>query len=113
MATLASTQIGRAGSVLTTQAAAGGGDAAETGRGQALYVNNGGGSPITVTIAVPASSSSFSGLVYTNNAVSVTNATFKIIPLPNEYRDPTTGLATITYSGVTSVTVAAYRDATV
>jgi hypothetical protein len=43
--------------------------------------------------------------------VSVTNGTTKwigpvIAPL---YQDPTTGLCTITYSGVTSVTVAAVQ----
>ena len=113
MATLTTQQMGRAGQQITGAAAAGGGDAAECGRGNGLWVNNGGGSPITVTIAVPSGASAYSGLAYGNNAVTVTNGTAKLIPLPSEYRDPTTGLATITYSAVTSVTVMAYRDSTV
>jgi hypothetical protein len=113
MATLTTQAMGRAGLTPTTVAAAGGGDAAETGRGNSLYINNGGGAPITVTIAVPTAATAFPGLTYTNNAITVTNGTFKLIPLPPEYRDPTTGLATITYSAVTTVTVAVIQNTTV
>lgn len=113
MATLVTQQMGRPGLQIAGVAAAGGGDAAETGRGNGLWVNNGGGSPVTVTIAVPAGLSGYPGLAYANNAVTVTNGTAKLIPLPGEYRDPVTGLATITYSAVTTVTVMAYDDTTV
>lgn len=76
-----------------------------------LRVVNGGGAPITVTIAVPAGVSGFANATYANTQVSVTNGTTKEIgPIqPQLYQDPTTGLATITYSGVTSVTVAAVQ----
>jgi hypothetical protein len=81
------------------------------GSGMMLEVVNGGGSPITVTLAIPSGASGYPNAAYTSTAVSVTNGTTKWIgpvdaPL---YQDPTTGLCTITYSGVTSVTVAAVQ----
>jgi hypothetical protein len=109
MATLTSQVITRAGTVITPVAAAGGGDAMSPGATNFLRVVNGGGSPITVTLAIPAGASGFPNTAYTNTAVSVTNGTTRDIgPLPaQQYADPTTGLVTITYSAVTSVTVAA------
>lgn len=111
MATLTTQVINRAGAVITPVAAAGGGDAMACGQDKVLEIVNGGGSPITVTIAIPAGTSGYPNAAYTSTAVSVTNGTTKWIgpiaaPL---YQDPTTGLATITYSGVTSVTVAAVQ----
>lgn len=74
-----------------------------------LYVNNGGGSPINVTLVVPAATLAY-GETISNRVVSVTNGTFKLIGpiLASLYQDPTTGLCTITYSGVTTVTVGAF-----
>jgi hypothetical protein len=111
VATLATQTINRAGVVEALTAAAGGGDAMSCGSGMMLKVLNGGGSPITVTIAIPAGASGYPNAAYTNTAVSVSNGTAKWIgpvtaPL---YADPTTGLATITYSGVTTVTVGAFN----
>jgi hypothetical protein len=70
---------------------------------------NGGGSPINVTLAIPAGVSQYANIVYTSLVVSVTNGTTKNIGPINGaiFQDPTTGLCTITYSAVTSVTVAA------
>src|SRR6266545_3844613 len=109
MATLTEQVINRAGTVITPVAAAGGGDAMPCGPTNSLKVVNGGGSSITVTIAIPAGASGYPNAAYTSTAVSVTNGTTKDIGpiLGPLYQDPTTGLATITYSGVTSVTVAA------
>jgi hypothetical protein len=92
-------------------AAAGGGDDAETGAGVFLVVKNASGSPITVTIATP---EVFDGdLQMDNRAVSVAATTGQsFIALTNRYRDPTTGRATITYSGVTSLTVGVFRVST-
>jgi hypothetical protein len=111
MATLTTQVITRAGTVITPVAAAGGGDAMTCGQNNFLRVVNGGGAPITVTIAIPAGASGYPNAAYTNTAVSVTNGTTKDIgPIPAQlYMDPTTGLATITYSAVTSVTVAAVQ----
>ena len=93
-----------------TVAAAGGGDAAPCSKDNWLEVINGGGGSINVTIAIPASASGFANAAYTNTVVAVAaGARKKIGPLtPQLYQDPTTGLATITYSGVTSVTVGCY-----
>jgi len=111
MATLTTQVVNRAGTVITPVSAAGGGDAMSCGAANILRVVNGGGSPITVTIAIPSSASSVPNVAYTSTQVSVTNGTTKDIgPISNiPYQDPTTGLATITYSGVTSVTVAAIQ----
>lgn len=109
MATLTTQAINRAGVAETLVAAAGGGDACEAGTGMALKVNNGGGAPITVTVAIPAGVSGIPNLAYGNQTVTVTNGTSKWIKIGPEARDPVTGLATITYSAVTSVTVGAFQ----
>ena len=109
MATLTQQIVNRAGTVITPVAATGGGDAMACGQNNWLRVVNGGGSPITVTLAIPAGAAGYPNTAYTSTAVSVTNGTTKEIgPIPGPlYQDPTTGLCTITYSAVTSVTVAA------
>jgi hypothetical protein len=89
-------------------AAAGGGDTAETGAGVFLVVKNASGSSITVTVATP---ETFDGdLTLADRTVSVAATTGQsFIPLTSRYRDPTTGVAAITYSGVTTVTVGVFR----
>lgn len=111
MATLTTQTITRAGGVITPVTAAGGGDAMSCGSGMMLEVVNGGGSPITVTLAVPAARTYEPNVAITSPAVSVTNGTTKWFgPIDAQtFMDPTTGLCTITYSGVTSVTVAAVQ----
>ncbi len=111
MATLTTQVINRAGVVVTPVAAAGGGDAMTTGSGMMLEVVNGGGSPINVTLAVPAARTYEPNVAITSPIVSVTNGTTKWIgPVDSAtFTDPTTGLCTITYSAVTSVTVAAVQ----
>ena len=111
MATLSTQVINRAGLNMTTSAAAGGGDAMSTGSGMVLYVNNGGGSPITVTLNVPAARTYEPNVAITSPTVSVTNGQSRYIgPVDSgTFMDPTTGLCSITYSGVTSVTVAAVQ----
>lgn len=96
---------GPTGATITPVAAAGGGDTMVGGQGVHLYVNNGGGSPITVTLVTPETVEG--ALAVADRAVTVTNGTFREIPVPSRYNDPSTGLASITYSAVTSVTVAA------
>lgn len=111
MATLTTQVINRAGTVITPVAAAGGGDAMACGSGLMLEVVNGGGSPITVTLAVPAARTYEPNVAITSPAVVVTNATTRWIgPVDAAtFMDPVTGLCTITYSGVTTVTVAAVQ----
>jgi hypothetical protein len=65
MATLTTQVINRAGAVITPVAAAGGGDAMSCGSGMMLEVVNGGGSPITVTLAIPSGASGYPNAAYT------------------------------------------------
>jgi hypothetical protein len=110
MATLTTQTITRAGTGPTYAAATGGGDAMQVGQDMFLHVKNASGGNITVTIAIPAGASGYPNAAYTSTAVVVPLTTGDrmigpiVAPL---YQDPTTGLATITYSGVTSLTVAA------
>lgn len=98
---------GLTGATVTPVAAAGGGDTMAGGQAVFLYCNNGSGAPITVTLATPETVEG--SLAVADRPVTVTNATFRIIPVPSRYNDPTTGLASITYSAVTTVTVAAVQ----
>jgi len=89
-------------------AAAGGGDAFAPSDRTFFRINNGGGSPITVTFVTPGSVST---LTIGDAGGSVTNAQSRLFgPFPAElFADPTTGLCVVTYSAVTSVTVGAFR----
>src|SRR6266487_5052187 len=109
MATLATQTVTRAGTLPTYGAAAGGGDAMACGSDYMLHIKNGAAATMTVTIAIPSGASGWPQAAYTSTAVVVPNTSERMIgpiqaPL---YQDPTTGLATITYSSVTTVTVAA------
>lgn len=111
MATLTTQSISRAGIVPSYAAATAGGDAMSCGPGMFLHAKNGSGGSITVTIAIPSGASGYTNVSYTNTAVAIAAGAEKMIgpivaPL---YQDPTTGLATITYSGVTSLTVGAFN----
>lgn len=86
-------------------AAAGGGDTAPVGPGRFLYVNNGSGGSLTVTVATPGT---VSGLAIADTAVAVAAGDHALIPLANVFRGAN-GRAAITYSGVTSLTVAAFE----
>ncbi len=108
MALLTTQQIANSGLNPSFVAAAGGGDTFRAEDTVFLVVKNGGGSSITATIATPATSSE--GLAIADAAVSVTNGQERWIgPFKDEFRDPATGLVTVTYSGVTSVTVGVFR----
>jgi hypothetical protein len=89
-------------------AASGGGDTAETGGGTDLIVKTS-GTAITVTIATP---ETFDGLALADRTFATVATGEHKIPLTSRYRDPTTGLASITYSAVTGVTVCVTRTIT-
>lgn len=75
--------------------------------GVLLQVINGGGGSINVTIADPGTTAA--GNVGTTSAQAVTNGTdgwFRILPA---HVNPVTGVATVNYSGTTSVTYKAIR----
>lgn len=83
--------------------AAAGGDTAPVGPGRALYVKNGGGTSITVTVATPGE---VSGMAIADPTLTLAADESGMIPLGRIFAG-TNGRASITYSAVTSVTVAA------
>jgi hypothetical protein len=74
-----------------------------------IHVKNAGGSPDTCVVSVLAGDPP--GLVISDNSVSVTNAQERMIgPFPPQFfADPTTGLATVTHSFTTTVTVGVFK----
>jgi hypothetical protein len=82
------------------------GDIADVGSGVFLYVLNGSGAPITVTVQTPGG---VEDLTLQDRAVTVPAAGFRLIPLTMAaYRQPVgsadAGRAYIDYSAVASVT---------
>lgn len=108
MALLAHQQVAATGTAVSLTAAAGGGDTVNPDDRVFLWVKNGSGAPITVTVVVPGA---FYGQNLGDIAVSVPATTGErlIGPLDRKLADPSTGVVNITYSGVTSLTVAAVR----
>jgi hypothetical protein len=86
-------------------AAAAGGDTAPVGPARFLYVANADASSKTVTVATPGT---VKGHAIADASVAVAAGDHAIIPLNDVYRG-TNGRAAITYSAVTSVTVAAFE----
>lgn len=102
MAEIQAKQPGPDGVALGLTAAAAG-DTAKCGNHRALLVNNGGGSSITVTIAVPGNTAT--GEAMPDNAITVAAGELRIIPLLPLYADPDNNRqAVITWSSTTSVT---------
>jgi hypothetical protein len=107
VATLTTYQIGIGGAQATYVAAAGGGDAVAADDRTFVNVINGGGAPITVTVVIPGT---LYGVAIADPTVTIANGANKDIgPLIPAMADPTTGLVSLTYSAVTSVTIAAKR----
>ncbi len=106
MATLGYTQPTIAGTNPGFASATGGGDkVAPSDRGY-LHVRNAGDSPVTVTIATPGNDKY--GQARPDIPVTVPAGADRVIgPFPADLADPSDGLVAVTYSGVTSVTVAA------
>ena len=108
MATLAVQNISLLGIVPAYSAAAGGGDQFTPSDRTYLHVKNGGGSPITVTIVTPLEAAL--NIPMADIAVSVSNGTEKVIgPFGAALFQNSVGLADVTYSAVTSVTVGVFR----
>lgn len=101
-----------AGIVPTYAAAAGGGDTfAPSGADRhLLHVKNGGGGSINVILDDPTSADPGSATSFNPDlTVAVANASEKMILVDtSRFKNTTTGLVSITYSGVTSVTVAVF-----
>lgn len=111
MALLTLQTMTAAGLAPTTVSAAAGGDtvalASATDDRSFLQVTNGSGSPITVTLADPGTTPA--GNTTTAPANSVAAGATKDFPLNPALVNPSTGLISISYSAVTTVTVAAIR----
>ncbi|MFC5744829.1 hypothetical protein [Actinomadura rugatobispora] len=108
MAQLNVQAVTRAGTGLnpTYVTASGGGDTVRTGPRTFLHVKNGHSSPQTVTIVTPGT---YNGLAVDDLEIAVPNAGERMIgPIDDTFR-ASTGLASITYSGTTSLTIAAIR----
>lgn len=77
-----------------------------------LVVTNGGGSPITVTVAVQRTSIRVPGagtVTFAAIPVTIANGVTKWISVPQGPYNNTSGRVVVTYSAVTSVTVGAFR----
>lgn len=107
MAALSTQEVVAAGTTLSFAACAGGGDTFINDGNTFLYVKNGSGGALTVTIAAPATPH---GMTITAQAVSVGAGSEKCIkPYPQQFTQPAAATTNITYSGVTSLTIAAVK----
>jgi hypothetical protein len=85
-------------------------DTAACGAGTFLLVKNASGAPITVTVATPGQVDGRLAIADSTSPSIALTTGLGVIPLISSlYADPTTGLATITYSATSSVTVAVVR----
>ncbi len=110
MATFATQEVRRSGLAPAYSAAAGGGDSFTPDNDTFIHVKNASGASITVTVVTPGSA--FEDTTISDIAVSVpaTTGDRMIGPFPPQhFADPSDGLADITYSGVTSLTVAVLK----
>ena len=107
MATLTVQTITASGLSPAYTPAAAGGDKLRPGKTTFLHVKNGDASAVTVTLATPGT---VDGLAIADRAVTVGASDDQMIPVTALYGDPADGgLAAVTYSATTSVTVAAIR----
>ena len=108
MALLVHQVVSDAGAALNLVAASAGGDTyALTDDKSFLVIRNADATSKTVTVPTPGT---VDGLAIADRALSVAAGATSILPLSKTaYRDTATGLATFTYSAVTSVTVAVVR----
>ncbi len=104
MAVLSVQQIGRSGLNPSYAAAAGGGDTVPNDARTFLHVKNGSVSEITLTIQTP---NTVDGLAVTDRTVAIPASGERMIgPFPTDYYGST---LTLTYSDVTTLTIAAVR----
>ena len=93
-----------AGRTITFASASGSGDKVTPGANSYLLINNGSASSITVTLVTPGTT--FNAGAIPDTTLAVAAGALAIIPVTNEYKDDTDGLASITYSATTTITVA-------
>jgi hypothetical protein len=106
MATLGYQSPKTSGTVVNFVAASAGGDKIPARPHGCVLLKNASGGAITVTVAVPGNDAY--GTAKPDFTVSVAaGATEAIGPFPSDLADPTDSLVHLTYSGVTSLTIAA------
>jgi hypothetical protein len=106
MATLAVQSVSSSGLTPAYVAAAGGGDKVVPGAGSYIHVKNGDATATVVTLVTPGTVES---LAVADRTVSVAAGAEALIAVGNVYKNPTDGLASITYSKVTSLTIGSFR----
>jgi hypothetical protein len=111
MATLSVQTAAIAGTAVTFAAAAGGGDQFANSGNERFVVKNGGGSPITVTIDSPGTCSfgTTANAAHDLAVAVAAGAETMIGPFATDKYSDSNGNVQITYSGVTTVTVAVVR----
>ena len=92
------------GHVLDLSDAAVGGDRAPVGNDLFLLIRNGSGSSVTVTL--DATGEAFNATDVADTEIAVAAGAEAIVPLLRAYRSESDGMAGISYSSATSVTVA-------
>jgi hypothetical protein len=104
MALLQTNQIKPTGEAQTLVAATAGGDTYQTGDTAFLVAKNGGTGPVTITLE--ATAEEFGQPITSPTATVAAGETAFIGPLASEeFNNETTDVASLTYSGVTSLTV--------
>jgi len=107
MATLTVQEVARTGLAPTYGAAAGGGDAIPNDGRTMLHIKNGGGASINLTVVTQAT---VLGNAVADDVIAVPNGQERMVgPFPPGVYNDVNQLVQLTYSGVTTVTVAAIR----
>jgi hypothetical protein len=108
MAALATQFIAQAGLTPAYVAASGGGDTFTPGDKTFLHIKNASGAPITLTLLTYPDTSPWGSAIPDQTVTIPATVGDKMIgPLVgSQYANPATGLGGLTYSGVTSLTVA-------
>lgn len=108
MATLTTQTFSLVGAIPTYAAAAGGGDKFSPSDRTFLHIKNGGGGSITATIVTPLEAAP--NIAMADIAVAVGAGAEKMIgPFQTSLFQGSDGLADVTYSGVTTVTIGVFR----
>jgi hypothetical protein len=114
MAVIAIQTPSESGTTVTYAACTGGGDTAANNGKMLLHVKNGSGAPITVTVTKSSSASvidpQYGLLTKADSIVSVGAGAEKFIgPFATGAFNSTSGTIAVTYSGVTTLTIAAIQ----
>lgn len=94
--------------LLTASPASPGGDDCATGGGVFLLVKNANAAARTVTLATPQKVDGDLAVADRTFTVAATTG-LSVIPVPDLYRDPATGRASISYDNATGLTVCVVR----